>query len=322
MGNDEKRLVHDSEQALVDEAVLFAQTVVEPVVEATEWAVVESIDDDELPAELVEMDEEAGGRMSEQAAEVAVPEEPIVEAPLAIDEVVVEPTTAKAMVEDVQTPIDADAALAEESLEDEAWEEAEEGMDEDELTDEVEQLMAESEQAEDAMDAYADEEELDEDLENDAYVSAPDVELKEAASLAHAINSDQGNAVGNEIRVEPSEAVVVAPDNHVTRLADTINKSASVAQSLVQDDDTSVGNSMRTQPIADLKSAITIVDRFRFQRELFNGDGEKMMKTISDLNGLSNLDAAENYIAKHFQWSEENSTVADFLSLVRRRFQE
>ena len=60
---------------------------------------------------------------------------------------------------------------------------------------------------------------------------------------------------------------MVEADNSVTCIADTINKSDSVAQILSSGDDTSVGNSMRKQPISDLKSAITIVDRFRFQRE-------------------------------------------------------
>ena len=45
------------------------------------------------------------------------------------------------------------------------------------------------------------------------------------------------------------------------------------------------------------------------------------MKTISDLNSLNSLSEAELYLDKHFKWSDENSTVADFMNLLYRRFQ-
>ena len=60
----------------------------------------------------------------------------------------------------------------------------------------------------------------------------------------------------------------------VTRLSDTINKRVSLAQSLSSDADTSVNGTLQTKPIEDWKVAITIADSFRFQCELFGGDGE------------------------------------------------
>ena len=59
--------------------------------------------------------------------------------------------------------------------------------------------------------------------------------------------------------------------------------------------------------VTDIKKAISLGDRFLFQRELFGGNGEQMAKTIADLNKLNSLDEAEAYIDKRFSWDKESS---------------
>lgn len=150
-------------------------------------------------------------------------------------------------------------------------------VDEDKEDDEAIATSMEEEEEEDAAaDIEAPQEHLEMEVPSDLYASAPDVELKEAASIAHSINAFvPSEPIESPLQVSPNSELkekdhcVVEADNSVTCIADTINKSDSVAQILSSGDDTSVGNSMRKQPISDLKSAITIVDRFRFQRELF-----------------------------------------------------
>lgn len=73
-------------------------------------------------------------------------------------------------------------------------------------------------------------------------------------------------------------------------------------------------------PVADLKHAISLGDRFLFQRELFGQNGELMQKTLEALNGMPNLDGALAYLDKHFNWDKESSTFALFLNALHRRF--
>lgn len=78
---------------------------------------------------------------------------------------------------------------------------------------------------------------------------------------------------------------------------------------------TSVGT-----PVADLRQAISLGDRFLFQRELFAQNGELMQKTIDALNNQPNLDYAVAYIDKHFDWDKESATYGLFLNALHRRF--
>ncbi len=79
-------------------------------------------------------------------------------------------------------------------------------------------------------------------------------------------------------------------------------------------------NSVSAPPISDIRKAISIGDRFLFQRELFASDGEKMNKTIDALNKMDSLDEAKAYIEKHFHWDSESQATQLFMSLLNRRF--
>ena len=72
--------------------------------------------------------------------------------------------------------------------------------------------------------------------------------------------------------------------------------------------------------VDDMRKAMSLGDRFLFQRELFQGDGEKMNKTIDQLNGLKSMDEAMLYIGKRFQWDTESQAYELFLNILKRRF--
>lgn len=61
-------------------------------------------------------------------------------------------------------------------------------------------------------------------------------------------------------------------------------------------------------------------DRFRFRRELFGGNEEKMNKAISDLNDLSSYEESVTYLNKVLNWNIEDASVADFIKLLEKRF--
>lgn len=72
--------------------------------------------------------------------------------------------------------------------------------------------------------------------------------------------------------------------------------------------------------VTDLKQAISIGDRFLYQRELFGKNGELMQRTIADLNGLNTFDEAMEYIDRHFNWDKEQPSYELFVNALHRRF--
>ena len=123
-----------------------------------------------------------------------------------------------------------------------------------------------------------------------------------------------------EVLEEEVSSVTSVTTEHTTRhtFAETIQKPTTLSDSLLIDD--SLGSTIAKQPIHDIKQAISIADRFRFQRELFDGNGEKMNHVLSDLNELDTLEKAQTYIAKHFAWAADDVNVVDFMLLLQRRY--
>lgn len=110
-------------------------------------------------------------------------------------------------------------------------------------------------------------------------------------------------------------------ESPVTTLAESIEPTESLADKLAKNADDTLASTINNKKIIDLKSAITLGDRFRFQRELFGGNGEKMNKAISDFNSFETMTEAQDYIAKNFvHWALDNETVSDFIQLLQRRY--
>ncbi len=72
--------------------------------------------------------------------------------------------------------------------------------------------------------------------------------------------------------------------------------------------------------VDDIRQAISLGDRFLYQRELFGQNAELMQKTLTELNALHSFDEAVAYISAHFQWDTESSTYQQFLVTLHRRF--
>ena len=72
--------------------------------------------------------------------------------------------------------------------------------------------------------------------------------------------------------------------------------------------------------VDDIRQAISLGDRFLFQRELFAGNGELMQKTLDELNGLGSLEEAMDYVADNFEWDSDSTAVQLFENVLKRRF--
>ena len=72
--------------------------------------------------------------------------------------------------------------------------------------------------------------------------------------------------------------------------------------------------------VEDIRQAISLGDRFLFQRELFAGNGELMQKTLDEINALSSLSEAMDYVLDNFEWDKESTAVQLFENVLKRRF--
>lgn len=72
--------------------------------------------------------------------------------------------------------------------------------------------------------------------------------------------------------------------------------------------------------VTDIRQAISIGDRFLYQRELFAQNAELMQRTLNELDQLHSFAEAIDYINMRFQWDQESNTYQQFIVTLHRRF--
>ena len=106
--------------------------------------------------------------------------------------------------------------------------------------------------------------------------------------------SDGGQSVNDQI--------ADAPGADTNRLADKLQKS----------------------PVADLKKAIPLNQKFQFTKELFEGDENAFKRAIDKLNAADDKGEAQSYLHQElkaeYKWSEESETFQLLTNWVERRY--
>ena len=69
-----------------------------------------------------------------------------------------------------------------------------------------------------------------------------------------------------------------------------------------------------------LRKAFTLNDKFRFRRELFNGDDALFGRTLDAIQKEPSYDDAVEYLQEKLNWDINNPDVTDFLAIVRNHF--
>ena len=72
--------------------------------------------------------------------------------------------------------------------------------------------------------------------------------------------------------------------------------------------------------VSDIRQAISLGDRFLYQRELFGQNAELMQRTLTEINELGSFDEAMSYIGSHFQGDTESNSYQQFIVSLHRRF--
>ncbi|MDD3321769.1 MAG: hypothetical protein PHS59_10040 [Paludibacter sp.] len=117
-----------------------------------------------------------------------------------------------------------------------------------------------------------------------------------------------------------TETKTTVEDTKKTILAEKINAHIPSRNDSMSKTDNSLSSTLANKKVDDIKQAINIGDRFRFQRELFRGNGEDMNKTLSYINQLATLPEVQSFLDSKYGWDAENTTVEDFYQIVKRRF--
>jgi hypothetical protein len=207
-------------------------------------------------------------------------------------------------------------AQEQEQVEEEAQEEAREEVD----TLVVEKEVVEEEEEEEVTEESVETEEAD-------MIQSPAEEEQEEASEITMIGVEIIHPEENDEVVETGiltseDEKKIAPENqkaktlgeklsgnHVSR-NDALNKPVNGP----------VHSSISNLKISDIRQAISLGDRFRFQRELFRNNGEEMNKMLSYLNMLATYEEAVAFLFSKYGWDEESPAVNDFLQIIKRKF--
>ena len=117
---------------------------------------------------------------------------------------------------------------------------------------------------------------------------------------------------------EPVAAPVAEPVAPVAEPAAPVTKPAAAPQPAPQP---AARPNMYGPQVSDIRQAISLGDRFLFQRELFGQSGEKLQKTLDTINQMGSFDEALGYLDQNFNWDKEATAYNLFITALHRRFE-
>ena len=132
-------------------------------------------------------------------------------------------------------------------------------------------------------------------------------------------NGEEFNEVFKVDYVEPEP--VIKPQPNVVLVEpqpEVVAEAPAVAP--VADDDLRVDEKLQRSLSKDMHKALSLNDRFRFQRELFSNSKNDLNNALDLVNAMQSFDEAEEYFIRDLGWDQDNEDVADFMGLVRRHF--
>lgn len=74
------------------------------------------------------------------------------------------------------------------------------------------------------------------------------------------------------------------------------------------------------QPNPNVLKAFTLNDKFRFIRELFNGDDRDYTETLNLISEMGSYEEAEDYLVNDLLWNPESDVVKDFLNTLQAAY--
>lgn len=171
--------------------------------------------------------------------------------------------------------------------------------------DAVDEMVPENPVMDEAVEAEASDGEPEADPEAEA-----DFEIE---SEAEAENETEAN-FKTEDDGEPASETLADVLNHERPDSLAEHYEKQLAQKRLQ-------NTLAAQRYADFSRALSLNDRFRYQRELFNNNREALSALMSALDTMETWAEAEDYLAT-YQWDEELPVVQEFYAMIEQHFNQ
>ena len=160
--------------------------------------------------------------------------------------------------------------------------------------------------------------------ENETTIKSPVLEAKpvDETSLINETIEQITEPVLEENEMGQTNAVVSSQNKTAINktLAESLQGGQSRNDALTAQGFPSLSSQMSLSPINDIKKAINLNDRFRFQKELFNNDNNLYNNTVDAINALRTIEEAQSYITTRFAWDFDQDIAQEFIQLVQRRF--
>lgn len=121
----------------------------------------------------------------------------------------------------------------------------------------------------------------------------------------------ESKAKKSDIEEKPKSDVIPPPEPRMNP-----SKSSALPDSLAE--------KLSQTKIHDLNVAIGLNQKFRFIKELFDGDTGAYNEAVKTLNHCENLQEADrktSELMNTYQWDEEDQVTLSFLNLIERRYQ-
>lgn len=125
-----------------------------------------------------------------------------------------------------------------------------------------------------------------------------------------------------EVEPTPAPTPAPAPAPKVEPAVDAENKvlgEVITPKTTIADTITPVVSVAEDRPVATLRGAINVVDRFMLMRDLFDDDAQLYEQTIDALETMDNLDDCIIYIAENFAWRPSSEGAKLMMDLLQRK---
>lgn len=136
---------------------------------------------------------------------------------------------------------------------------------------------------------------------------------KEQGTPVPTAKAEQLAAEGSAI-AEQAQAVEVKDEEAVT---DEVDPEMDAATAAIERGEKHIAAEATAQTNESLLQAFSINDKFRFRRELFNGDEEDFAETLQLLAHMPNFEEARDYLEHDLLWDLKNDDVQAFLEILK-----
>ena len=169
------------------------------------------------------------------------------------------------------------------------------------------------------------ENEVIEDVQFDLTASEPEVvqPIVEQTGFNFDLTFDDDEPTAEEFEANVESKEVVQEEITRPEVQEQTDETSTINEAHKSDEDHSLRKKFQKSPISDLKSQISIANKFEYISTLFDGDNKSYEEAIQTLNTFEEGDMAKSKLkefATEYNWDLENKTILQFIELVERRY--